>query len=171
VGTRDLETFRAQKDDFYRRHPQSPLPPDVRRGFEGLQYFEPNDDMVFETTVSPGDMSAVTITTSDGQERTYYRAATVTLDIDGNRVNLTLLAVPGHDGYFLPFRDATSGSETYGAGRYLDLPPDDGGALTIDFNYAYNPYCAYSDDYSCALPPHENWLRIPIRAGEKAFDH
>ena len=87
-----------------------------------------------------------------------------------SRLTLALYATPGHEGYFLPFRDATSGRETYGAGRYLDLAPPHDGKVTVDFNLAYNPYCAYSDSFSCALPPVENWLQVPIRAGEMAFD-
>jgi uncharacterized protein (DUF1684 family) len=167
-----LEVFRSRKDDFYRRHPQSPLPPHVRANFEGLVYVDPNPDLVFDVEVTPADGEPVPIATSDGQERIYQRAGTVTIDVDGERVTLTLLAIPGHDGYFLPFRDATSGQESYGGGRYLDLESDAGGRVTIDFNYAYNPYCAYSDNYSCALPPVENWLQVPIRAGEMAFsDH
>jgi uncharacterized protein (DUF1684 family) len=167
-----LGTFRAQKDDFYRRHPQSPLPPHVREHFEGLVYFDPNPELVFDVEVTPADGAPVSIATSDGQQRTYHRAGTVTIEVDGEKATLTLLVIPSHEGYFLPFRDATSGHESYGAGRYLDLEADQNGRVTIDFNYAYNPYCAYSDDYSCALPPIENWLQVPIRAGEKAFgDH
>jgi uncharacterized protein (DUF1684 family) len=72
-------------------------------------------------------------------------------------------------GLFLPFRDATSGTATYGAGRYLDLEPNEDGTLTIDFNLAYNPSCVYSDGWSCPIPPRENWLDIPIEAGEKMY--
>ena len=81
-------------------------------------------------------------------------------------MGLALLAT-GHNGYFLPFRDATSGNETYGACRYLDLEPAPDGSVTVDFNYAYAPFCAYNDAYSCALPPQENWLEVPVRAGER----
>jgi len=167
----ELQQFRAQKDEFLRRHPQSPLPHEVRHDFTGLPYFDANDDLVLELDVKPGDNSPVTIATSDGQERTYQRAGTITLEIDDTEAQLTLLSTPGHDGYFLPFRDSTSGKETYGAGRYLDLPPAHHDKIVVDFNYAYSPYCAYSDHYSCALPPVENWLQIPIEAGEKTFDH
>ncbi len=167
----ELQHFRAEKDDFLRKHPQSPLPHEVRHDFEGLSYFDVNKELILELDVTPGDNSAVTIATSDGQQRTYYRGGIVHLDIDGETVQLTLLTVPDHDGYFLPFRDATSGKATYGAGRYLDLPPAHNGKVVVDFNYAYNPYCAYSDHYSCALPPVENWLQIPIEAGEKNFAH
>jgi uncharacterized protein (DUF1684 family) len=70
---------------------------------------------------------------------------------------------------FLPFRDATSGNESYGAGRYLDVEPGRDGRVQSDFNLAYNPYCAYNDAFSCPLSPSENWLRVPIRAGEAAY--
>ena len=70
---------------------------------------------------------------------------------------------------FVPFRDATSGKESYGAARYLDLEDEPSGEYVLDFNLAYNPYCAYSDDYVCPFPPKENWLTAPVRAGEKAF--
>ncbi len=81
---------------------------------------------------------------------------------------------PQGGGFFLPFKDATSGRETYGAGRYLDshrpgLQQLEGGRFEIDFNYAYNPYCAYNENYRCPLPPAENWLKVPIHAGEKNF--
>ncbi|MBT8206662.1 MAG: DUF1684 domain-containing protein, partial [Acidimicrobiia bacterium] len=72
----------------------------------------------------------------------------------------------GAHGYFVPFRDATSGKESYGAGRYLDVHPNEDGTVTLDFNYAYNPYCAYDEAFSCPLPPIENWLEVPIAAGE-----
>jgi uncharacterized protein (DUF1684 family) len=75
----------------------------------------------------------------------------------------------GHPGLFLPFRDATSGRETYGGGRYLDIQPNDDGTVTLDFNLAYSPFCAYSDGYSCALPPTENWMSVRIEAGEKTW--
>ncbi len=70
---------------------------------------------------------------------------------------------------FIPFRDATSGVESYGAARYLDLEVAHNDRYSVDFNYAYNPYCAYSDAYVCPLPPRENWLGVPIRAGEKKY--
>jgi uncharacterized protein (DUF1684 family) len=92
----------------------------------------------------------------------------VNLPIGEGTVRLTLLST-GHERLFLPFRDATSGSETYGAGRYLDLEAPGNGTVTIDFNLAYNPFCAYRSSYSCALAPTENWLTVPIEAGELAY--
>src|SRR5205823_4054425 len=81
---------------------------------------------------------------------------------------LMLYASDDSDELFVPFRDATSGQETYGAGRYLEIHAH-GDNVVIDFNYAYNPNCAYDPAWSCPLPPIENWLKVPIRAGEKAF--
>ena len=89
-------------------------------------------------------------------------------DVEAQEVSLVLYDT-GHPGYFVPYRDATSGDETYGAGRYLDIDPNPDGTVTIDFNLAYNPLCAYSDAFSCPLPPVENWLAVPIRAGERDF--
>jgi len=83
---------------------------------------------------------------------------------------VTLFASPDMHELFLPFRDRTSGSETYGAGRYLEVePPGADGWVVVDFNLAYNPYCAYNPEWSCPIPPGENWLAVPIRAGEKTF--
>ena len=87
--------------------------------------------------------------------------------------SVTMLQRDGQDGFFVPFRDATSGTESYPAGRYIDLEPDAVDRTTwtvhLDFNYAYSPSCAYDDRFSCPLPPPENWLQVPIRAGEKVW--
>ena len=99
------------------------------------------------------------------------RAGLVRFDVDGESAQATLFSDDDDPGLFLPFRDATSGRETYGAGRYLDVqPPDADGDVVIDFNLAYNPYCAYSEGFSCPLPPAENRLDVPIRAGEMTFE-
>ena len=88
-------------------------------------------------------------------------------DVAGERV--ALIAYEQGDELFIPFRDATSGKETYGAGRYVEAEPLGGGRFTLDFNRAYNPYCAYNDAWRCPLPPSENWLAVAIRAGELSF--
>ena len=165
-----LLEFRREKDRFFKDHPQSPIPD--RDHFEGLRYFPPAADLVFTVTPEPADGTQVVVGTSDGDTRLYRRALLARVTIAGTPVNLTLYTTPGHGhGYFLPFRDATSGRESYGAGRYLDLEPNDDGSITIDFNYSYNPSCAYDDAYSCPLPPQENWLDVPVRAGEQAYHH
>lgn len=167
MDTAALLRHRRQKDEFFRHSPQSPLPHDARHDFGGLAYFEPEPALSYTLPVEPADGSEVVIQATDGSQRTYVRAGKVRFPVEGAEVELTLYST-GHPGYFVPFRDATSGKETYGAGRYLDVEPNDGGTVTLDFNYAYSPFCAYDEAYSCPLPPGENWLRVPIRAGEKA---
>ncbi len=169
MDTKMLADFRAHKDEFFGSNRRSPLPRHLRSDFEGLKYFEPAANLDLLLDFEPEEPTGVEIATSDGQMRTYYRSGKIRFEVEGEPVELTLLRTPGHPGYFLPFRDATSGNESYGAGRYLDLEDPIDGKVHVDFNLAYNPYCAYSDDYSCALPPHENWLSVPIRAGEKAY--
>lgn len=164
----DYASQRAQKDEFFKHSNQSPLPHESQHDFSGLVYFEPNDDLVFTVTPEPGDGAELKIDTSDGQQRVYRRAAVASLEIEGAPLQLALYD-SGHPGYFVPFRDASSGRSTYGAGRYLDIEPNADGTVTIDFNLAYNPFCAYNDAYSCPLPPVENWLAVPIEAGEKDF--
>ncbi len=160
----ELIAFRQAKDSFFGQDPRSPIPD--RAGFQGLRYFEPNSRLVFCLPVLAGDGTEVVMGTSDGQSRRYVRAGRVEFQVEGEAASLTVFASPGHPGFFVPFRDATSGRETYGAGRYLDLEADPYGMLDLDFNLAYNPYCAYSDAYSCPLPPPENWLTVRIEAGE-----
>jgi uncharacterized protein (DUF1684 family) len=106
--------------------------------------------------------------TSVGGNQEFQRAGTIRFEVEGEPAQLTVFQDPGGE-LFLPLRDATSGKETYGAGRYLEPEVVDEEALHVDFNYLYNPYCAYNEAYSCPIPPVENWLRAPIRAGEKSF--
>jgi uncharacterized protein (DUF1684 family) len=108
--------------------------------------------------------------TSSGDVRPYARFGRLQFSVDGQAVELTLYA--DDDSYFLPFADVLAGKETYGAGRYLEPEAFGDGRFLVDFNLAYNPYCAYNDDWSCPITPIENRLRVPIRAGEKVFrDH
>ena len=169
----ELDEFRAAKDAFLREHPQSPLTPEQRVGFRGLAYFPEAPELVVRGPLAPTeDQEPFTVPTSTGEDQTYRRVGVLRFAVDGAPAELTLLErLGGHShSLFLPFRDATSGSETYGAGRYLDVDrPGQDGVVTVDFNDAYNPYCAYNDLYSCPLPPPENWLQVPIRAGELAF--
>lgn len=164
-----LDRFRSDKDAYFRAAPDSPIPQSSRPGFQGLSYYPENAALRFEAELEPADQSEIRIQTSDGQERVYRRAATATLPIGGEEVTVTLYDTGHGHGFFLPFRDATSGDETYGAGRYIDVQPARRGKALIDFNLAYNPFCAYNDAYSCPLPPPENWLQVPVRAGERAY--
>lgn len=163
-----IEAHRAEKDYYFRSNPYSPIPERVH--FNGLDYYPVDFALRFslpleKTTESD---SLVLQTTSD-TEQTFHRAGTVTFEVDGQTATLAVYQAPEQEELFIPFRDATAGSETYGAGRYLEPTLDDDGLLLLDFNLAFNPFCAYSDDYTCPLPPSENWLGVPIRAGEKAY--
>ena len=165
----ELERFRAEKDQVFARDPNSPLTAAQRRTFHGLAYFEENPDFVVHGTVDRNvEPGQVRMATSAGDEQVYERYGVVRFTVDGQPAEVTLYASDDSDELFIPFRDATSGKETYGAGRYLELHAH-GDDVTIDFNYAYNPNCAYDPSWSCPLPPPENWLKVPIRAGEKTF--
>ena len=168
MDTAQLTQFRANKDEFFASNHHSPVPHHLQHGFEGLAYYPPNPELALTLEIEPADGTEVNVQTTDGAVRTYRREGTVSFEVEGEPATLTLYST-GHDGLFLPFRDATSGKETYGAGRYLDLQPNGDGTVTIDFNYAYNPFCAYDEAYSCPLPPVENWLQVPIEAGELDF--
>jgi uncharacterized protein (DUF1684 family) len=116
-----------------------------------------------------GAGNAIVVDTSDHQPREYVRYGTITFPVNGTEETLTLLGSPGQSRLFLPFVDGTSGSDTYYNGRYLEprLRPD--GNVEVDFNYAYNPYCAYGEGWSCPIPPDENRIASRIEAGEKNF--
>jgi uncharacterized protein (DUF1684 family) len=165
---RDLLEFRAVKDEYFRNSHDSPLEHSDRHDFEGLSYFPPKPELVFTLPIEPGDGAEVQFPTSDDRVKTYHREGRVSFEVGGQPAQLTLYTT-GHPGYFIPFRDKTSGDTTYGAGRYLDVEANEDGTVTIDFNYAYNPSCVYSDGYSCPLPPMENWLQVPIEAGEMMY--
>jgi uncharacterized protein (DUF1684 family) len=166
--------FRADKDEFFKTNAGSPIPPEERDAFAGLPYFPVNEGLVFDGLgLEPYDGDEPTsfqIPTSDDRLRPARRAGTFTFDVDGEPRRLTAYELEGAHGdgsVFVPFLDATSGRETYGAGRYLDLEPDDDGTYTIDFNLAYHPSCVYSPRFSCPLTPAENRLPIRIEAGER----
>jgi uncharacterized protein (DUF1684 family) len=162
----ELEAFRARKDKFLARDRQSPLAAWQRQNFKGLQYYPENPDLRLEVQVEKMvEVSTLEMQTSTGSIETYTRYGKIKFNVDGHEAELTVFT--DRHGVFLPFADALSGKETYGAGRYLEPQKLPNGDLLVDFNYAYNPYCAYNADYSCPLTPFENRLKVPIRAGEK----
>lgn len=164
-----LERFRQEKDEAFRLDPDSPLDPEQRRSFTGLRYFPPDPALDLVLEVQPVESgSTIELQTTTGEVRRYERLGRVAFEVAGQTVRLTVFR-SGED-LFLPFADSLAGTETYGAGRYLEpeLLPD--GRIHIDFNLAYNPYCAYSPHWSCPITPAENRLPVPIRAGEKVFE-
>jgi uncharacterized protein (DUF1684 family) len=165
----ELKKYRQQKDEFFARDPHSPLSTEQKRAFDGLFYYADNPALRFDVKVErAGNHQTVQMQTSTGEMRFYYKYGTFDFEVDGQAATLTVYT-SGEGDAFVPFTDATSGQETYGAGRYLELEPLGEDRFHVDFNLAYNPWCAYSPLYSCPIPPAENRLSVPIRAGEKDF--
>ena len=165
-----LERYRREKDEAFRLDPDSPLDPEQRRSFAGLRYFPPNPalDLVLDLEeLEP--KTEIGMETATGDLRRYERFGYVTFEVEGQPVRLTVFRTG--DSFFLPFADAQAGKETYGAGRYLEPERMPDGRMHIDFNLAYNPYCAYSAHWSCPITPAENRIPVPIRAGEMTFGH
>jgi len=168
-----LEANRAEKDRFLAEHRQSPIPPGEREEFDGLDYFDPDPDYRVDATVSlHDDPDTVEMDTSSGRTVEYRRIATFTFEVDGETLELAGYRQSPEDAIFVPFRDKTTGQETYEGGRYMELEPDsdleDGQTVAVDFNLAYSPFCAFSDTFDCPLPPEENWLDVAIEAGERS---
>jgi len=170
----ELQAKRAEKDDFFADHPQSPIPPEDRDAFDGLAYFDPDQAYRVEATVTRhDDPEPVELETTDGRVVRYLHVVTLTFELDGDAVDLQAYRQAGDDpgALFVPFRDKTTGQESYGNGRYMEIEHDgelsDGATVTLDFNLAYAPFCAYSDTFSCPLPPEANWLSVAVEAGER----
>lgn len=164
-----LEHFRQMKDEFFRTDPQSPLTAEQKEEFAGLNYFPHHPDLELVVEVEPfTEQETVQIQTNTGDVQSYIRYGRFKVIVEGQEAELTLYRSE-HDN-FLPFVDALAGKETYGAGRYLEPEPLGGNRFRVDFNLAYNPYCAYNPYWSCPITPAENRLKIPIRAGEKVFE-
>jgi uncharacterized protein (DUF1684 family) len=167
-----LAHWRAVREGLYRGHPQSPVPPAGRAAFRA-HHFPREAALRFELAVARDAASAAE---PDSAGLAFRRVGWVDVPFAAGLRRLALFWIEGYaDGLFLPFRDATSGNETYAGGRYLldtakgaDLGGDLGrGTLTLDFNFAYHPSCAFDARWVCPLAPPENWLDIPIRAGER----
>jgi uncharacterized protein len=174
-----IEEMRKQKDNFFKTSPYSPLMPEQQQLFNQLNYFPPDPAMVMELSPEPfTDQAHVRLQTSTGEVRSYIRWGRIRFEVEGQPAELTLFMTPGDQTFFIPFMDATSGVETYGAGRYLEAERMPNGKLHVDFNVVYSPYCAYNEPpslsagreprvWSCPIPPKENRLKVAIRAGEK----
>jgi uncharacterized protein (DUF1684 family) len=181
-GPDALERFRAGRDRLFKTHPQSPIEPEERDSFTGLHYFPGDPAYRVQARIEPGDGSELFIDTGgdDGAVR-YRRAGMLVFQLAGQPCKLSVLSLVQYGGgLFVPFRDTTAGRQTYGAGRYLfDTAKDTDGLVLdfatgstdvmIDFNYAYNASCAYSLRWACPLAPPENFLRVPVTAGEMDY--
>ena len=166
--------WRGERDELFRTHPQSPLPAGARAEFKGLEYFPYDPAARVVARVEPREPEALEIPGSAGSLVRFTRFAAARFELGGESRELQLYWLDGYGGgVFLPVADATSGSETYGAGRYVldtvkgaDLGGD-GETLVLDFNFAYNPSCSYDARWACPLAPPANRLPFAIRAGER----
>jgi len=168
----DINSYRSQKDDFFKTSSDSPI--EDQPGFKGLTYFNPDKRYQVKPVLKLiKDSSSVKIVNNDGEKNKYWRYAEAIFSIQ-NEVDTLIIyrkaSLKKEDKeYFLPFYDETNGDETYAGGRYIDLKIMDTSALIIDFNLAFNPYCVYNYRFSCPIPPKENKLDRRIEAGEKMF--
>jgi len=166
--------WRETRDELFRTHPQSPLPEKERRDFAGLEYFDYEPRLRVLADVTAAEQEPLQIGTSGDQSILFRRFAVAAFELAGEKQTLDLHWLEGYGGgIFLAFADETSGSETYGGGRYVldsvkgaDLGPE-GERLVLDFNFAYNPSCSYDVRWICPLAPPANRLTAAIRAGER----
>ena len=175
-----LAHWRAVRDRLYREHPQSPVPMGARTAFVAA-HFEHDPSLRFEVVVEPAPPPApgafeLELPNSGADHLSFARVGRITIPLADGPRSLSVFWMAGYaGGLFIPFRDGTNGAETYGAGRYLidtakgaDLggTPEDG-TLIVDFNFAFQPSCAFDPRWACPLAPPENRLDVPIRAGER----
>ncbi len=165
----ELDEARREKDAFFRESHHSPLIPEQQTTFTGLNYFPENPSLRLEVEVERfPEQKQIQIQTNTGEVQTYTRYGRFKFAVDGDEAELTILE--NENGYFLPFADSLAGTETYGAGRYIEPSRLADGRFEVDFNVAYNPYCAYNEMWSCPITPPENRIKVPVRAGEKVLE-
>lgn len=176
-GTDGWKVWRAGRDDLFGQHPQSPIPKKERTAFSGLDYFDYDPDLRVSGNSRATETAHFEIPTSGDETMGFTRIGETVFHLGGQELSLEMYWLDGYGGgLFVPFADATSGEETYGAGRYLldtvkgsDLGSE-GNRLILDFNFAYNPSCSYDPRWVCPLAPPANRLQVPVRAGEKHKD-
>ena len=167
--------YQQELDDFYTDSTTSPLTPEERAAFHGHEFFDYNPDMAVEAQIQVLENEPwFDMATSSGVSREYRRYAKATFELRGQTLELLLyqskrlIAMEEYqDHLFLPFMDKTTGVSTYGTGRFMDITKPEGTTMVLDFNYAYNPYCAYTDGYSCPITPKENYIEVEVNAGIK----
>ncbi|HSB05504.1 MAG TPA: DUF1684 domain-containing protein [Thermodesulfobacteriota bacterium] len=168
-----LKAFRKERDRFFKEDPRSPLKESDRKKFKGLLYYP--IDLRYAMTGSiekyPVEPKPIYVTLPTNKEvgKRYVRYGGFKFNWEGKERVLQIYRPLGGGELFLPFKDETSGVETFSKGRYLYIESMPGEKVLIDFNRAYNPFCHYNEKYTCPFAPEENWLKIPIRAGEKRF--
>ncbi|AHM60429.1 hypothetical protein D770_10860 [Flammeovirgaceae bacterium 311] len=167
-----IEFERYDKNKSFVAAEDSPIPEEERSSFKGLNYYpiKPGFRIVARLEQNPTE-EYMQIQTSTGTTENYKRWGWAHFQLNNQPLQLLILqATDGTNHLFVPFADETSARETYGAGRYLEVPDPEGNKIVLDFNQAYNPYCAYNERYTCPLPPKENIMPVAIEAGEKSYE-
>jgi len=162
-----LRSWQAARDQHFKTHYTSPIPEEHLESFSGLEYFEPAPSLVMQGLFTPAG-GKVEINSSTGGSTAYHLAGHLELAL-GDRISRLVVLRGEEDGMYIPFRDRTCGSGSYGGGRYVSIEVDEYSTAVVDFNRAVNPFCAYDEEFSCPLPPPDNWLPIAIRGGEKDY--
>lgn len=169
-----VEKERERQFKFLKYNAESPLTDEQKRNLDSLDYFAVDPDYRVRARLVPVDQRVmIQIPMTDGTMERYIKQTYAEFELQGKTHRLLLLQAADEvdrRNYFLAFADDTSGEETYGGGRFLDVRRDGQNSITIDFNLVYNPYCTYNPDYACPIPPKENLLTIPVRAGEKNYE-
>ncbi len=171
----EINNIRQEKDDYMKNDPSSPFNAKTKINFESLHYYSPDPDFVLKSKLFEYEQKdTITIFGTKREERKVIRYGYIKLNYNDKEYKVNVykgVSKTGEVYYSIWFTDKTTGEETYGVGRYVDfeLMHDKEFIYTIDFNLAYNPYCAYSPDYSCAIPTKEDYIDLAIKAGEKNF--
>lgn len=168
----ELLDMRREKDEAFRTTAESPIPEHMRDTFKGLKYFTPSEEGVVDAMFVPAaSADTITMTTTTSELRPALRAGRFTFSYGSTECSLTAYLFIGGptDSYFVPFTDRTTGETTYRGGRYLDIERSEDSVYVIDFNRAYNPYCAYNDAFSCPRVPRENNLPASVVVGEMSW--
>lgn len=172
--TAKIAAIREAKDASFKNDPESPIPADKKASLLPLTYYPIDEKFAVPATLEPlAERTRLQVPTSTGKIRTMERIGTLKFLLDGQPRRLTAFIdvdSPQVNRLFVPFADQTSGTETYPAGRYMELDPTPTGIYVVDFNIAYNPYCYYNEEFDCPYPPKENRLDTAIRAGERVHD-
>ncbi|MFC4872766.1 DUF1684 domain-containing protein [Negadavirga shengliensis] len=168
-----IEEERERQFKFLKFNADSPLTGEQKSELDQLEFFPVDPVYKVKARMVPAqNRRMLELPMTDGSVERYIRHSFAEFELEGRILRLLLLQAADEKdsrNFFLAFADATSGDVTYGGGRYINLRQDGQNSVTIDFNLAYNPYCAYNPDYACPLPPKENVLDVPILAGEKNY--
>jgi uncharacterized protein len=172
--TAKIAAIRAAKDEGFKNSPDSPVPADKKASLVPLVYYPIDENYAVPASLEPvAERTRIQVPTSTGKIRNIERVGTLKFSLQGKPMRLTAfidVESPQQNRLFVPFADQTSGTETYPAGRYMELDPTATGIYVVDFNVAYNPYCYYSPEFDCPYPPKENRLDAAIRAGERVHN-